>query len=87
MPYPPRPHLRPEPEFAGTARSGTVAARDVQTRLEQFIAQQYTAGRSLRETAELVDRSQTAVRRVLDKHGIRRRPSGAAVLSDPVTAP
>jgi hypothetical protein len=34
----------------------------------------------LRELAELVDRSQTAVRRVLDKHGVARRPVGAAPL-------
>ncbi|MGY1820502.1 helix-turn-helix domain-containing protein [Geodermatophilus sp. SYSU D00079] len=79
MPYPPRPGLRPLPEFAGTARSGNAAAGDVQARLERFVIEQYAAGRSLREVAELVDRSQTAVRRVLDKHGVHRRQSGAAV--------
>jgi hypothetical protein len=80
VPYPPRPHLRPLPEFDGTARSGTTAAGGIQDRLERFVIEQYAAGRSLREIAELIDRSQTAVRRVLDKHGVRRRPSGAAVM-------
>ena len=49
--------------------------------LEAFVVEQYSLGRSLREIAELVDRSQTAVRRVLDKHGVHRRPSGATPLT------
>jgi hypothetical protein len=80
VPYPPRPQLRPRPEFAGTARTGTTAAGDVQARLEAFIVEQYTAGRSLRELAELVDRTQTAVRRVLDKHQVAHRSPSAARL-------
>lgn len=41
----------------------------------------YTEGRSLREVAELVDRSPTAVRRMLDNRHVVRRPPGAAHLN------
>ena len=82
VPYPPRPQLRPLPEFAGTASTGTVPSRELQARLETFIVDQYTAGRSLREIAELVDRTQTAVRRALDKHQVPRRPAGARSVPD-----
>jgi len=51
--------------------------------LEAFVVEQYRAGRSLREIAELVDRTQTAVRRVLDKHDVRRREPGASPVSPP----
>jgi hypothetical protein len=54
----------------------------MQAELEAFIVAQYRAGRSLREIGELVDRSQTAIRRALDKHGVRRRQAGAAALTD-----
>ena len=83
MPNPPRPQLRAEQWAAGTARSGTTAAGGVQGQLEAFIVDQYQRGRSLREVAESVDRSQTAIRRVLDKHAVPRRPRGAAVLRNP----
>lgn len=75
MPYPPRPQLQPLPEFAGTRDSQHPALRG---RLENYVVTAYTEGRSLREIGELVDRSQTAVRRVLDKHQVPRRPVGAA---------
>ena len=42
--------------------------------------EQYAGGRSLREIAELTDRSHSAVRNLLDKHGVRRRERGAAVV-------
>jgi len=74
--------LRPVAEFAGTACTGTVVSRELQARLEIFTVAQYAEGRSLREIAELVDRSQTAVRRVLDKHGVQRRPAGARALAE-----
>lgn len=80
MPYPSRPSLRPLPQFAGTARTGTVPSADLQARLEAYVLKAYAEGRSLREIAELVDRSQTAVRRALDKHHVPRRPSGAALI-------
>ena len=75
MPYPPRPQLRPLPAFAGTRDSQHAALR---ARLEAYVVTAYTEGRSLREIGELVNRSQTAVRRVLDKHQVPRRPVGAA---------
>ncbi|WP_233498647.1 helix-turn-helix domain-containing protein [Blastococcus sp. TF02A-26] len=40
--------------------------------------EQYAAGRSLREIAELMDRSFSAVRNMLDKRGVRRRGCGAS---------
>lgn len=82
MPYPPRPQLRPLPEFAGTAVSRPDPL--VQTRVESFVLEQYAAGRSLREIAELTDRSHSAVRNILDKHGMQRRGSGAAPVERPV---
>ncbi len=82
MPYPSRPQLRPLPAFAATARTGTVPDRRLQARLEAFVLAEYAAGRSLRQIAELIDRSPTAVRRVLDKHGAPRRSAGAPRLAD-----
>lgn len=79
VPYPPRPQLQPRPEFAGTRDS---AHPQLQERLEAFIVTTYAEGRSLREVAELVDRSQTAVRKALDKHHVPRRPSGARPLAE-----
>src|SRR4051794_12315786 len=75
VPYPPRPQLRPLPEFAGSARSRPDPA--VQAVVERFIVEQYAAGRSLRELAELTDRSFSAVRNILTRRGVRRREAGA----------
>lgn len=55
MAYPPRPELRPLPEFAGTASPRPDPM--VQARVEAFIVEQYAAGRSLRQLAELTGRS------------------------------
>jgi hypothetical protein len=55
----------------------------VQARVEGFIVEQYTVGRSLRELAELTDRSFRAVRSILDKHRVRRRPAGASPMRQP----
>ena len=63
MPYPPRPQLQPRPEFAGSASPRPNPA--VQAQVEDFIVEQYTAGRSLRQLAELTDRSFSAVRNIL----------------------
>jgi hypothetical protein len=79
--YPPRPQLRPLPEFAGTASPRPDPA--TQARVEAFIIEQYDAGRSLRELAELTDRSFSAVRNILTRHGVRRRGSGAGVIGEP----
>ena len=48
-----------------------------------FIVEQYAAGRSLRQLAELTDRSFSAVRNILSKHGVHRRGSGAEWLRGP----
>jgi len=78
VPYPPRPQLQPLSEFVGTAvpRPDPV----VQARVERFVLEQYAAGRSLREIAELTDRSWSAVRKILDKRQVLRRGVGAARL-------
>jgi hypothetical protein len=80
MPYPPRPQLRPLPEFAGTASPRPDPA--VQARVKAFIVEQYPVGRSLRELAELTDRSFSAVRKTLDRRQIRRRGTGAEPVRD-----
>ncbi len=54
----------------------------MQTRVETFIVDQYAAGRSLRELAQLTGRSFSAVRNILSKHGVHRRGSGAMTLSE-----
>lgn len=78
MPYPPRPQLRPLPQFVGTNRPRPDPA--VQADVEHFVLHEYAQGRSLRQIAELTDRSHSAVRNILEKHGVRRRGSGAASL-------
>src|SRR4051812_15118502 len=61
----------PPGEFVGTAKSRPDQV--VQPRVEAFVVMQYRAGRSLREIAELTDRSFSAVRNILRRHGIARR--------------
>ncbi|WP_277209229.1 helix-turn-helix domain-containing protein [Isoptericola croceus] len=46
-------------------------------RFDTFVAEQYREGRSLREIGELTGRTQTAIRRSLDRTGTPRRPRGA----------
>jgi len=77
VPYPPRPQLQPLPEFRGTATSRP--SPELLHRLSSFVVERYDAGLSLRQIAELTDRSFSAVRRILDSRGVRRRPPGAAV--------
>lgn len=81
VPDPIRPQLRPLPELTGTASPRPDPP--VQARVEAFIVAGYAAGRSLRELAELTDRSFSAVRNVLTRHGVQRRGAGAAVLREP----
>ena len=76
MAYPPRPQLRPLLEFVGTNLPRPDPA--VQARVEAFVLAEYDRGRSLREIAELTDRSHSAVRNILAKHHVHRRGSGAA---------
>jgi hypothetical protein len=51
----------------------------IQARVEAFIVEQYEAGRSLRQLAELTDRSFSAVRNILTRRSVHRRSSGATV--------
>ena len=75
MPYPARPVLEVLPEFVGTVSTRPTPAQ--RARLIAFCAEQYEAGRSIHELAELTGRTQTAVRRALDQAGVRRRSRGA----------
>ena len=59
MSYPSRPVLEALPEFQGTATVRQSAEQ--RERLVAFSAEQYRAGRSLRQIAELTDRSQTVL--------------------------
>jgi len=75
VPYPSRPVLEVLPQFRGDVKHGSnVFQRD---RFDRFVAEQYAAGRSLRELGELTGRTQTAVRRSLDRTGTPRRGRGA----------
>lgn len=75
MPYPSRPALDPLPEFKGTASTRQTAEQ--RSRLLTFVRAKYAEGRSLRELAELTDRTQSAIRRALDQAGVVRRGVGA----------
>lgn len=75
MPYPGRPILEVLPEFVATA--STHQSAEQRARLLAFCAEQYQAGRSIHELAELTGRSQSAVRRALDQAGVPRRGRGA----------
>ena len=75
MAYPGRPVLTALPEFQGSATVRQSAEQ--RARLLEFAAEQYQAGRSLRQIAELTDRSQSAVRRALRQAGVQSRASGA----------
>lgn len=79
VPYPGRPVLEVLPQFVGTA--STRQTPEQRARLLAFCADQYLAGRSLRELAELTGRTQSAVRRALDQGGVRRRRPGAQSVS------
>jgi uncharacterized protein YjiS (DUF1127 family) len=68
------------PEFVGTNVIKPTAEQ--RAHLLAYVAREYPSGRSLRELAELTDRSQTAIRRALDELGIPRRQRGAAAIAD-----
>ncbi|WP_457622844.1 helix-turn-helix domain-containing protein [Nocardioides secundeburneus] len=81
VPYPSRPTLEPLARFRGSA---TIKPSPHQrAEFVAFVVSGYQAGRSLRQIAELTDRTQTAVRRALDQAGIPRRARGAARLGGP----
>lgn len=74
MPYPARPHLEPLPAWRGTRnrlRGERLAS------LKTFVVESYSSGLSLRQMAELSDRSWSDVRAILDTEGLPRRPPGA----------
>ena len=52
----------------------------MQARVEAFIVEQYEADRSLRQLAELTDRSFSAVRNILTRRSVHRRKQRRAVL-------
>ena len=79
VPYPPRKEHRPVAAFSGTASPRPDAT--VHAQVERFIVEQDAAGRSLRELAELTDRSFGAVRNIPDRRGVQRRGFGAARLT------
>ncbi len=81
MPYPPRPRLQPLPQFRGTVT--TRPSRKLRERLDTFVLEHYTAGRSLRQIAELTDRSHSLIRYILARHGVHRRGAGAP--AQPIT--
>ncbi len=67
------------PAFAGTASPRPDPV--VQAQVERYVVEQYASGRSLRGLAELTDRSFSAVRNILGKHGVHRRARGAAAVT------
>ncbi len=78
MSYPSRPVLEVLPQFRGDLKNGYNPFQV--ERFDTFVAAEYTAGRSLREIGELTGRTQTAVRRSLDRTGTPRRGRGARPL-------
>lgn len=79
MPYPSRPTLEVLPQFRGDLKNGY--NRFQRDRFDRFAAEQYAAGRSLREIGELTGRTQGAVRASLDRTGTPRRGRGAPPLT------
>jgi hypothetical protein len=68
------------PEFRGTTSPRPDPA--AKARVEAFIVEQYEAGRSLRQLAELTDRSFSAVRNIVTRRSVHRRSTGATVLRE-----
>lgn len=69
------------PQFRGDLKNGY--NRFQRDRFDRFVAEQYGAGKSLREIGELTGRSQTAVRASLARSGTPRRQPGAPILNAP----
>jgi hypothetical protein len=79
LPYPDRKFHDVLPQFAGTNVIKPTAEQRAE--LLAFVAKEYPAGRSLRELAELIGRTQGAIRRALDDVGIPRRGPGAPAIN------
>ncbi|MFC8921690.1 hypothetical protein [Cellulosimicrobium sp. NPDC057127] len=67
MSYLSRPTREMLPQFRGDLKNGYNPFQ--LRRFDTFVAEQYAAGRSLREIGELTGRTQTAVRRQPGPHG------------------
>jgi Helix-turn-helix domain len=74
MPYPGSPVLKTVPLIVDS--NVIKPTPEQRAALLAFVAEQYQAGRSLRELAELTGRTQKAVRRALDQAGVPRRGPG-----------
>lgn len=68
------------PQFVGTNVIKPTAEQRAE--LLAFVANEYPAGRSLRELAELTGRTQAAIRRALGQVGVPRRGRGAPAIRD-----
>lgn len=80
MPYPARPRLDPLPQWRGTRNR----LRGEQLRaLKTFVIDSYANGLSLRQIAELTDRTWSDIRAILHTEGVSRRPSGAQRIQPP----
>ena len=75
MVYSGRPVLETLPQCRGTNVCRPTPQQHAE--LLAFVAEQYEAGRSLREFAAATGHTQTAVRRALDEACVPRRPRGA----------
>lgn len=79
MAYPGRPSAHAlEPRFEGT----TISGRYLPPQIRDYMIEQYQAGRSLREVAELTGRTHGAVRNALERAGVPRRGRGAPKVRD-----
>jgi hypothetical protein len=80
MPYPSRPRLEPLPRWRGTRNR----LRGEQLRaLKVFVVDSYVSGLSLRQVAELTDRTWSDIRAILLTEGVRRRSPGAERFQPP----
>lgn len=80
MPYPARPRLDPLPRWQGTRNR----LRGKQLRaLKAFVIDSYANGLSLRQIAELTDRTWSDIRAILRTEGVRCRPPGAQRIQPP----
>ena len=77
MSYPERPMHSPVPGLSEPPSPGQSLSAEQKERLLSFVADHYVRGYSIREIADLISRSHTIVRRLLDEAGIQRRPPGA----------
>jgi hypothetical protein len=80
MPYPARPRLEPLPRWRGTRNR---LRGDELLALKAFVIDSYADGLSLRQIAELTDRTWSDIRAILHTEGIGRRPAGAQRLRPP----